>query len=148
MNLLANRHNQHRRMLRTCLAIGLAAGSLVGSHASAEIIQKSGQPTPKTPTPKTTVKKVANISINVTYEGVDAQQNVILKYGSVKLKTKLAGLKLKPGAAGVLALLLPDGVQLQAEVVEKGAVQTIILRNREININDQLLIQGVAEGIR
>ena len=115
----------------------LALGLLSGSYASAGIIQTTGQSGTN-----------SNVRVNVTFEKVDAQQHVILKYGAVLLKTNLRGLKLKPGAAGVLSVLLPKGVSLWAEIVAKGTIQTVILTKQGVNINDQLLIQGVAEGIR
>jgi hypothetical protein len=119
----------------------LAACLLGGGFASAAPLQTAqGQTAQAKPNP--------NVRISVSFEKLDAQQHVILRYGAVLLKTKLKGLKLKPGAAGVLALLLPDGVRLQAEIVAKGDVQTVILTKQGVSINDQLLMQGVAEGIR
>jgi hypothetical protein len=100
------------------------------------------------PASAATATKIANLRIAVTFQKVDSQNFIILKYGSVLLKTKMAGLKIKPGASGVLGMLLPDGASLQAEIVEKGNIQSIILWKGKTNLNEQLLINGVAEGIR
>ena len=85
--------------------------------------------------------------INVIFEKIDSEDHVILKYGALMIKTRLMGVKIKSGAAGVLGMLLPEGVSLQAEVVEKGAIPGIILWKGKVNLNEQLLIQGVAEGV-
>lgn len=144
----------HGTRSRTCLFRGLAlaagllsACGLPGGYAAAGIVQTTRQNTTnRSGTDQS--KTNSNVRINVSFEKVDAKQQVILRYGAVLLKTKLKGITLKPGAAGVLALLLPEGVRLQAEIVAKGDVQTVILTKQGVNINDQLLIQGVAEAVR
>jgi len=88
------------------------------------------------------------IKINVTFVGMDADQHLLLKYGGVVLKTTLSGLKLNKGAGGVLGMFLPDGVRLQAEIITKGNIQSVILWKEKTNMNQQLLIQGVAQRIR
>lgn len=89
-----------------------------------------------------------HVKFNVVFEKIDPQGYLILKYGSVSLKTRLAGIKLNGKSAGVLGLYLPTGALLQAEVVEKGTVQGVILWKNKQNLNEQLMIDGVAEGLR
>jgi len=89
-----------------------------------------------------------HVRFNVVFEKIDAQGYLILKYGSVSLKTRLAGIKIAGKSTGVLGLYLPTGALLQAEIVEKGAVQGVILWKNKQNLNEQLMIDGVAEGIR
>ena len=91
--------------------------------------------------------KPKNMRVNVYFQKIDDKGMVILKYGSVLLTTRLYGIRLKGGSAGVLSLILPPGVLLQAEVVEKGAVQSVVLWKGAKNLNEELLIQGVAEGV-
>ena len=85
--------------------------------------------------------------INVVFQSIDTEDHIILKHGALIIKTVLMGLKIRPGAAGVLGMLLPEGASLQAEVVEKGSIPSIILWKGKVNLNEQLLIQGVAEGV-
>ncbi len=88
----------------------------------------------------------ARLRINVVFQHFDSQEHVILKYGAMTITTRLQGLKIRPGAAGVMGMFLPEGASLQAEIVEKGAIPGIILWKGKVNLNEQLLIQGVAEG--
>jgi hypothetical protein len=113
---------------------------LLGSVASGEVIQSGGR--------QTTAKTAVPIRISVSFIGVDQQGYLLLKYGAVSLRTRLKGLKLRPGAAGVLGVLIPTGTRLEAQIVEKGSVQTVILTKQGVNLGDQLLIQGVAEAVR
>ncbi len=89
-----------------------------------------------------------NMRINVYFEKVDANGLVILKYGTVSLTTRLSGIKLRDGSAGVLSLVIPTSVLLQAEVISKGTVPVVVLWKGTKNLNEELLIQGVAEGVR
>lgn len=89
-----------------------------------------------------------HVKFSVVFEKIDAQGYLILKYGTVSLKTRLAGIKITGKSTGVLGLYLPTGALLQAEVVEKGAVQGVILWKNKQNLNEQLMIDGVAEGLR
>lgn len=89
-----------------------------------------------------------HIKFSVVFEKIDAQGYLVLKYGSVSLKTRLAGIKITGKSTGVLGLYLPAGARLQAEIVEKGAVQGVVLWKNKQNLNEQLMIDGVAEGIR
>ncbi|GGR07496.1 hypothetical protein [Deinococcus ruber] len=98
-------------------------------------------------TAQSAVKKLPNLRVNVYFEKVDEKGMVILKYGSVFLTTKLYGIRLRSGSAGVLSLVLPSGVLLQAEVIEKGEIQSVVLWKGNKNLNEELLIQGVAEGV-
>ncbi len=127
---------------RAALALGccLILGPLVAGSAQAQ----SGQLAPTT-APSAAAKK--NLRLNVHFVKIDADGFVILDYGSVQLKTQLASIRLRGGAGGVLSMILPAGVLLQAEIVQKGAVQSVVLWKGTQNINEQLLIQGVAEGV-
>ena len=87
-------------------------------------------------------------SLKATYNRVDAQGRVILTYAGVPLPVQLYRVKLRPGAAGVLALLLPSRVQVRAEIVVGGKLPQVILWRGPKNLNEELLMQGVAEGIR
>lgn len=89
-----------------------------------------------------------HVKFGVVFEKIDAQGHLVLKYGTVLLKTRLAGIKISGNSAGVLGLYLPTGARLQAEFVEKGAVQGVVLWKNKQNLNEQLMIDGVAEGIR
>lgn len=90
----------------------------------------------------------SNARLNVNFQKIDANGNAVVRYGTVLLTTQLAGIKLKSGASGVLAMLLPDGIRLQAEIVQKGAVPIVILWKGTTNMNVELLIQGVAQSNR
>ncbi|ULH17270.1 hypothetical protein MF271_18090 (plasmid) [Deinococcus sp. KNUC1210] len=96
---------------------------------------------------QTAAKKAPNLRVNVYFQKIDEKGMVILKYGSVLLTTRLYGIRLRSGSAGVLSLVLPSGVLLQAEVIEKGEIQSVVLWKGNKNLNEELLIQGVAEGI-
>lgn len=88
------------------------------------------------------------VKMGVTFEKVDAEGYIILKYGTVTLKTRLAGIKVRNALAGVLGMYVPAGARLQAEVVEKGAIQSVLLWKNGTNLNEQLMIDGVAVGLR
>jgi hypothetical protein len=127
--------------LRMWLVLGLLmTGAAQAQSTPASPLVTSGQPTVK--------DSAAHLKINVIFEKLDSENRVILKYGALVIKTRLAGVKIRPGAAGVLGMLLPEGARLQAEFVEKGTIPAVVLWKGTVNLNEQLLIQGVAEGIR
>lgn len=88
------------------------------------------------------------VKIVVTFDKVDTDGYIILKYGSVSLKTRLAGIKVRTALAGALSLYVPEGARLQAEIVEKGDIQSVLLWKNGLNLNEQLMTDGVAVGIR
>ncbi|AZI43297.1 hypothetical protein EHF33_11540 [Deinococcus psychrotolerans] len=88
------------------------------------------------------------VKIGVTFDKVDADGYIILKYGSVMLKTRLAGVKVRTALAGVLNMYVPEGARIQAEIVEKGKIQSVLLWKNGKNLNEQLMMDGVAVGIR
>ena len=84
----------------------------------------------------------ANLKIDVNFQRIDADGFAILKFGTVLIKTQLAGVRLRDKA---LDAVLPEGARLQAEIVQKGSVPTVILWKGTVNLNLQLVTQGLAD---
>ena len=131
-------------VLSVCLQLVFSSLMLIGAgHAQAAATSTAvsqSQPNAKS--------SMARPRINVVFEKIDSENHIILKYGTLVIKTSLAGVKIQSGAAGVLGMLLPAGSQLQAEVIKKGAIPSVVLWKGKVNLNEQLLVQGVAEGVR
>ena len=82
--------------------------------------------------------------INVYFKEIDAQGDIVLLYGGVPLKTRLAGLTLRTDAPGIIKIFLPIGVLLRAELVKKGPIPTVVLWKGITNLNQQLVFHGGA----
>ena len=98
------------------------------------------------PAQTTPASKAKNLRLNVYFQSVDAKGQLILKYGDSLLTTRLHHIRLRDGSGGVLGLIVPRGVMLQAEIIEKGNIPSVVLWKGPLNLNEQLLMQGVAEG--
>ncbi|ULH17926.1 hypothetical protein MF271_23435 (plasmid) [Deinococcus sp. KNUC1210] len=94
------------------------------------------------------VSNPSNQRIGVRFQSIDASGLVVLRYSGILIKASLAGIHLKKGASGVLGMLLPDGISVTAEIVQKGTIPSVILWKGTTNLNQELLLQGVAQVIR
>ncbi|GGQ93037.1 hypothetical protein [Deinococcus ruber] len=91
------------------------------------------------------VLPVSNLKIDVNFQRIDTDGMAILKFGTVLIKTQLAGVRVKDKARDNLDAVLPEGARLQAEIVQKGSIPTVILWKGSVNLNTQLLAQGLAD---
>lgn len=91
--------NVRSRLVVGAALMALAPGMVVQTASAQGQVgtSRSGPPAKK------------NLKINVYFQKVDDKGQIILKYGSVLLTTRLAGIRLRDGSAGVLSLVLPTG---------------------------------------
>ncbi|ULH16036.1 hypothetical protein MF271_05225 [Deinococcus sp. KNUC1210] len=87
----------------------------------------------------------SNLKIDVNFQRIDSDGLAILKFGTVLIKTQLSGVRVKDKARDNLDAVLPEGARLQAEIVQKGSIPTVILWKGTVNVNAQLLAQGLAD---